>query len=354
MKSMVYDETNLFRRSGSMALDAWKLLDGTSILFSGGTGFFGYWFLNVAKTMEKDHGIKVDFTLITRNSLAFRNRYPELANWSHVEIVETDIRFIDLKGRLFDYIIHGATTSALETYEGETCINKFDTLYYGTRKVCEKLAGFEAKKLLFLSSGAVYGDVNATSNISEDQACSISSHVPMNGLAQGKRVAEYLCCEFSRRFHNDIAIARCFSFIGAELPFMLHYAVGEFVKKALNNEVIRIHSDGTVLRSYQHMSDLSAWIATLLVFKTSHSIYNVGSDHGISISELAKLVVKSIGSSSEVAIERGENSSIGNVPRRNYVPNIDRFKSEFHLGPGLSLVDSIRDYANWIRWKKGN
>ncbi len=304
--------------------------------------------------MEKDHGIKVDFTLITRNACGFRKRYPDLANWSQVSIVESDIRNIDLKGRNFDYIIHGATTSALETFEGETCINKFDTLYYGTRKICEKLAEFDARKLLFLSSGVVYGNVDATSNISEDHVASIASHLPLNGLAQGKRVAEYLCCEFSRNFDNDVAIARCFSFIGAELPFSLHYAVGEFVKKALNNELIRIHSDGTAMRSYQQMSDLSAWIITLLACKTTHSIYNVGSDCGISISELAKLVVESIGSSSQIVIEWGGNSSIGNVSRSNYVPNIDRFKSEFFLGPQLSLVDSIRDYANWIRWKKSS
>ena len=68
--------------------------------------------------------------------------------------------------------------------------------------------------------------------------------------------------------------------------------------------------------------------------------YNVGSNLGLSISELAHLVRDTIAPSKQVKI-MGDNGK-DQAHRNLYIPNVEKAKNELGLGLTISLAEAIR------------
>jgi dTDP-glucose 4,6-dehydratase len=76
--------------------------------------------------------------------------------------------------------------------------------------------------------------------------------------------------------------------------------------------------------------------------------YNIGSDEAINISDLAKLVDRTLGGSG-VAVR--EKARAGISPKR-YVPSVQRAKTELGLVQTVTLEQAIIKTARWHVWKE--
>ena len=81
--------------------------------------------------------------------------------------------------------------------------------------------------------------------------------LPGVAYAEGKRVAEFLLAEASRTGKVQQSICRLFAFSGVGSPFDRHFAKGNFVKDAIDNEEITVRSDGSSVRSYLDSDDMA-------------------------------------------------------------------------------------------------
>ena len=148
-------------------------------------------------------------------------------------------------------------------------------------------------------------------------------------------------------------IARLFAFVGPRLPLDAHYAVGNFIRDALDGNSIRISGDGTPFRSYLYAADLSIWIWTILFRGVPALPYNVGSTRAITISELAR-IVQSISQTSS-GIEIAANPIPG-LPAQRYVPATTRAEQGLGLEALISLEEGVRRTFDWHReaqWHRG-
>ncbi len=341
------DGANILRsetqRLFSRSVDQWEKLRGASIFLTGATGLFGRWILEAILHAEETLGLGLNVVVLTRDSASFRRRFSSLSNQGSVSLLDGDVKNFDFTGQQFDYVIHGATTSAAETFSGETSLNKFDTLVSGTRHVLDMASSVGVKRLLFLSSGVAYGGLlKGMTSIPEDFSGAPDTSDYRTGLGQAKRAAEYLCAEYAHLHNFDLTIARCFSFAGPLLPTDLHYAFGNFIHQALYGNQIVVRGDGTPIRSYLYLGDMVIWLITLLAGGGRHTIYNIGSDHQVSIAELAQLVQQIVSPNKKVKIQSRPSYSVGNVPRNIYVPDIQRACNEFGLNAWTSLDEIIK------------
>jgi len=326
----------------------WEALRNTRLFMTGATGLFGRWLLPAAIHANRVLGLNLSLVVLTRNAAALRNSIPVLKNEDNIHILEGDVKQFASPETHFDYIIHGATTSAHETFHGETSLQKFNTLVDGTRHVLECARRVGTKRVLFLSSGVVYGALPEDLLSIPETFCGAPDTADhRTGLAQAKRAAEYLCAEYSHLYGFEAKIARCFSFAGPGLPTDLHYAFGNFIHQALHNEKIVVQGDGTPVRSYLYLGDLTRWLLPLLTQTTSHLIYNVGSDQAVSIRTLAETVRDILAPTKEVEIMGRPAYSIGNSPRNCYVPAVSRMREEFSIAESTSLADIIRLSADF-------
>ncbi len=201
------------------------------------------------------------------------------------------------------------------------------------------------KRLLFTSSGAVYGaQPPQLLHIPEDYSGAPLATNPASAYGQAKRVSEFLCTMYARQYGFDALIARLFAFSGPYLPLDLNFAVGNFVRDAVRHEPIQVKGDGTPYRSYLYAADMAAWLWTILVRGGSARPYNVGSGEAISIAELAKTVAKVAGPGMEVEIA---SEPVAGVPAARYVPSVDRAGEELGLRAAIPFEAGIRRMMEW-------
>jgi nucleoside-diphosphate-sugar epimerase len=251
----------------------------------------------------------------------------------------TDFRFPSGE---FSHVIHGATTSAQETSHGERPIAKFETLVFGTRRVLEFTRGCGAQNMLFTSSGVASSQPADGAAISEYFAEAPLTTDPNTALGQGKRAAEFLCSAHGAEFGLNVTIARCFSFVGPYMPLELHYAIGNFIKDALNKHPIQVKGNGKPIRSYLYTTDLVIWLLTMLLREGGPRVFNAGSDQQISIRDLAHLVRDVVSPGLNVDLLNEPDCRVGNPICNAYVPDISRARKELALDVWTDLRTAIQ------------
>jgi nucleoside-diphosphate-sugar epimerase len=319
-------------------------LRGARVLVTGATGWFGTWLLDALVALDRAHALDLAIVAVSRDPVRFTARHPALA--SKVEWIAADVRAADfaIEGRV-THVIHAATeaSAALNTAAPGLM---FDTIVDGTRNVLRAAADAGARRVLLLSSGAVYGPQPANvERLDENHAGSPDPLAVANAYAEGKRAAEQIAAIACASRGLDVAIARCFAFVGPHMPFDTHFAIGNFIRDALASERIVVRGDGTPRRSYLYPTDLVTWLLTLLVEAKPLRAYNVGSPDAVTIGDLAHRVARVVGEltgrTADVVIAA---ESTGGA---SYVPSTERATRELGLAVRCPLDDAIRRTARW-------
>jgi dTDP-glucose 4,6-dehydratase len=223
----------------------------------------------------------------------------------------------------------------------------FRTAVHGTERVLAFAAAHGVRTLLLTSSGAVYGpQPSDCERISEDYAGGPRLDQFNAGYAEGKRAAEYLCSVAAAETGLEVKIARCFAFVGPLLPLDGVFAIGNFIRDALERDRIEVSGDGTARRSYLYAADLAVWLWAILDLGESVRPYNVGSEEDVSIADLALRVVREVRPG--LPVEIGSEAAPG-APVARYVPSTRRARTELDLSEWVDLDDAIRRTAEWHR-----
>ncbi|MDO9542955.1 MAG: NAD-dependent epimerase/dehydratase family protein [Kiritimatiellia bacterium] len=328
----------------------WGELRGSKVFITGGTGFFGKWLLESFLAANDKFKLKASITVLSRNPEKFEREAPRLAGHPAVHFIKGDVRnFVFPKGR-FTHLIHGAADASLKLIQKEPLLI-FDTIIQGTKRILEFAGAHGVKKMLFISSGAVYGrQPSDLAHIPEDYRGAPDPMDTHSAYGEGKRAAETLCALFGGRNGPEIKIARCFTFVGPYLPPDASFAVGNFIRDGLKGGPIQIKGNGTACRSYLYAADLAVWLWTILFKGKSCFPYNVGSDKAVTMADLANLVADQFEPRLRVAI--GQKQAKGLAGER-YIPAIRRARRELGLRPVIKLPEAVQRTINWFRCNAG-
>ena len=314
----------------------WKELQGKTIFLTGGTGFFGKWILESFLYANSTLQLNTKMFVLSRNPDLFLNKYPHFKNET-LHFMTGDIKDFKFPNESIDFIIHAATDVDV-VGNVENPIHTFESITEGTKHLLELARIKKVKAILHTSSGAMYGkQPHGLTHIDEDFSGSPNIFDKHAAYGEGKRVAEMLCNFYYDKHGVNSKIARCFAFIGPYQPLDSHYAIGNFIRDAINGNTIKINGDGTPYRSYLYAADLTIWLWNILVFGKPCRPYNVGSDKDLTIEELAHLVAKN--SDQEIKVEIALPKK--NTPALRYVPSIKRAESELGLKVYIDLQTAI-------------
>lgn len=317
--------------------DLWALFEGKSIFLTGGTGFFGVWLLHFFRYIETKMSLGLRVTVLSRTPKKFIHRYPVLAAYPAFTFIDGNVKNFDFPKGKYHFIIHAATTASADLIKNYP-LAMLDTIVVGTRRVLDYAQYCGAEKMLYISSGAVYGLQSPEVKLMpEANDISLNPLGAVDAYAMGKIFSEYLCSTYEKLYNFGVTIARCYAFLGPFLPLNIHYAAGNFIRDALNSNMIRIKGDGTPIRSYMYPTDLVEWLMKILLNGESCRAYNVGSDHAITILNLAKAIAAKV---SNVEVHIAKNIDCAR-PANRYVPDISRAKAELSLCCRVSLDDAI-------------
>ena len=320
------------------------------IFLTGGTGFFGKALLRHWADLErKGHDIET-VTLLSRNPEIFKAQYPELVAHRWLHIVQGDVCNPDSlpRSQSFTHVLHAATDST--NGPQLTPLQRFDQIVIGTRNVLDLAVASGTSRFLLTSSGGVYGPQPPDmERIPEDYLGMPDSMNPNNAYSLAKRYAEHLCVLYKEQHGLETIIARCFAFVGQDLPLDAHFAIGNFIQNALQSSEIIVSGDGLPVRTYMDQRDLAIWLTTLLAKGKPGEAYNVGSDVAYTIGELAHKVSDLMAQGKPVRIMDIDTQQ--NF-RNRYVPSIVKAKNEIGLELLYSLEESLRDIAKQFVTRK--
>jgi len=308
------------------------------LLLSGGTGFFGRAFLDYLKFHFSEHP-SISVCVLTRSPGRFLDLYPRFKSLPWLSLYECDLLDPSSlpRGRQFTHVIHAATEATLSSSIDYK--RHYFEIIDSARSILELAVRSDVSRFLMISSGAAYGPQPLTMK----KICETWNGSPFLPLASsayglGKRAAEHMCALYHDSHGLDYSIARCFAFVGPDLPLNAHYAIGNFISDALSGRDIIVNGDGTPLRSYLYQADLAHWLYTLLLRGRDEEVYNVGSDVTISVGDLAELICSLIDPGLKVHIRGGATGANSSV---NYIPDVSKVLGEFGLRAETSLREAI-------------
>ena len=241
-----------------------------------------------------------------------------------------------LKG--IEYVFHFISTTTPVTAENDPLID-IETNIRMSVELFQACVDAGVKRVLFASTGgAIYGEGGSIPHAETDIA------QPVSPYAIGKLTIEHYLRYFRVKFGLDSVVLRISNPYGERQP--LHRKQGVipiFLENICLGKPLTVLGDGSMVRDYVYVKDVTTMIASMFDKTTKEKVYNIGSGHGITVSELV------------VAVERasGKKAQIDSLPVpptfiHEVVLDTTRFTGEFGMDPQTSLQDGLAATLQFI------
>lgn len=279
-----------------------------NVLVIGGAGYIGSHAVN--KLIKKDYNVSVLDNLVTGH----RDAVDEAATFYLGDIRDKAILNQIVQDEQIEAIFHFAASS-LVGESVEKPLKYFNNNVVGMEVLLEVMQENGVKKIIFSSTAAVYGDVQAPL-ITEDEP-----KAPTSPYGESKLMMENMIkwCDLahgikfvSLRYFN-VAGALSTGEIGEDhdpethlIPIVLQTALGQRNAMTIFGDDYNT-PDGTCIRDYVHVEDLiDAHILALEYLNTNaeSQIFNLGSSTGYSVKEIVEASRKVTGK--EIPVKIGE------------------------------------------------
>lgn len=229
-----------------------------------------------------------------------------------------------------DYIIYAIKSNS---------VNEAKIIFKNFKKILKNLK--KKPKIIFLSSGAVYGKYNNRNKLYENKKNYIKNILKFSGIKKAYAKEKiFLENEFIKLGIDGYktSIARCFTFYGKYI-LKYNYAVSQIIKSIIENKNITLNNKGNTYRSFMHSDDMSIWILNIINSSNEKClIVNVGSDQAISIKELAAILIKKLNPKIKIIFDK-------NSKKYNdyYVPSVSLAKRKLKLTISKNIKNIIKE-----------
>ncbi len=257
----------------------------------------------------------------------------------------------DIEGlvREADYIFHLAAAVGVELVLKnpvraiETNLTETQTVLNAARK--------KGVPVLIASTSEVYGKSRAEAFAETDDLLIGPPHLIRWSYACSKLMDEFLAFSHSVESGLPVTIARIFNTVGPRQTGRYGMVLPRFVANALAGKPLTVFGDGSQSRCFCNVYDtVEALIRLMRCERAKNEVFNIGSDFEITILDLAKLVIKVLGSKSPIEFipyERAYPKGFEDMQRRK--PVITKIESFTGFKPRYGLEETIIQTAEAIK-----
>jgi dTDP-glucose 4,6-dehydratase len=266
--------------------------EGHRILITGGAGFVGSHLTDALLTRGCTVVAADNFLTGSPENVAHLREHPRFA------LVEADVcdplPDHPALAERFDAILHFASPASPTDFE----TLPVEILRVGSVATLQLLerARRDGARFVMASTSEAYGDPQV-----HPQPETYRGNVNPVGIRsvydESKRFSEAAAMGYHRRHGLSVGIVRIFNTYGPRMRLDDGRAIPTFVGQALRNQPITLHGQGTQTRSICFVEDLVRGIL-LLLDSTETGPVNCGTEHEMSMRELAERIVRLTGSSS--------------------------------------------------------
>ena len=204
----------------------------------------------------------------------------------------------------------------------------------GTVSLMEAMRDVGVKRVVFASSGAIYGNQDIQP-LMEGQ-----TPRPASPYAVSKLAAEYYIRTIGSLWGIETVCLRIFNAYGPgqHMPASNPPVVPYFLRQAVRNGTLVINGDGNQTRDYVYVDDVvSAMVAAATAPNLNGMVINIGSGEETSIRSLANLVLKVTGSQTNTIYNAQTSGGVSRL-----CANISLAAQKLYYAPSVSLEDGLR------------
>jgi UDP-glucose 4-epimerase len=204
----------------------------------------------------------------------------------------------------------------------------------GTVSLMEAMRDVGVKRVVFTSSGAIYGNQDIQP-LSEGQ-----TPRPSSPYAVSKLAAEYYVRTIGSLWGIETVCLRIFNAYGPgqHLPASNPPVVPYFLRQAVRNGSLVVNGDGNQSRDYVYVDDVvSAMVAAATAPNINGLVINIGSGAETSTSVLAKLVLQVTGSQTNIISSAQTPGGVAHL-----CANLNLAAQKLNYKPSISLEEGLR------------
>ncbi len=204
----------------------------------------------------------------------------------------------------------------------------------GTVSLMEAMRDVGVRRVVLVSSGAVYGDQGVQPL---DENAPPNPHSP---YAVSKLSAEYYVRTIGDLWAIETVSLRVFNAYGPgqNLPPSHPPVIPNFIRMAVRGGTLVVHSDGNQTRDYVFVEDVvNAMVAASTAQEVNRLVLNVGSGAETSVRELAKQVLKVTNSNAEVMYNPRTDPGVSRM-----CASLTLAKERLGYQPRISLAEGLR------------
>lgn len=272
------------------ALPDVQKLRSARILITGATGLVGAFLTDCLLALSDQNALDLRLYALCRNAARAKERFGERVNTIAADVSEATAL------PECDYIIHAASNAHPKAFSADPVGTMLGNIL-GVRNLLEHLRAQGHGRLLFVSTGEIYGDNPAIRDgFAETDFGKIDSMNPRACYPESKRAAETLCASYLSQYRVDSVVARLCYVYGPTITNENSRADAQFLRNALSKTDIIMKSAGAQVRSYCYVADAARALITILSGGESGSAYNVANRAAVrSIREYAEALAKVAG-----------------------------------------------------------
>ncbi|HEY6181410.1 MAG TPA: NAD-dependent epimerase/dehydratase family protein [Terriglobales bacterium] len=309
-----------------------------NIFITGGAGFIGSTLIG---RLIEDNRI-VAYDNLARNSLKdkpFRN-HPNLKLVT-ADILDYETLVEAMAGS--DIVVHCAAIAGIDTVI-KSPVTTMRVNMIGSANVLEAASTLpNCDRVLCFSTSEVFGQYGFRSRETDNTSLGSVGEARWT-YAVSKLAEEHLAVAYYQEKQLPTTVVRPFNIYG---PGQVgEGALRTFIQRAIKNETIEIHGDGTQIRAWCYVDDMVEGVLVALTHpKAVGESFNIGNSQAVTtIYGLANTVVRVLNSKSEIKFTRKEYADI-----ELRVPAVQKARELINFEAKVTLEEGILRTADFYR-----
>jgi len=229
---------------------------------------------------------------------------------------------LDEKMSEVDSVIHAA--GDIKSSINVSPVNIIDSNILSTMRLLEYSLKHKIKHFYFVSSCAVYGDVNHTKETQECYPVSLNGDI--------KKLNETIISSFCKGNGIGFTCFRVFNTFGGKDEFSI---VSKLLNAAKKKEVFTLNNKGLSQRDFIHVNDIAKTILKIVELNEKPEYINVGTGSTIKIVDLYNIVIQkypdintSFTNHDEIEYSRSDDRLLLDLISCNFISVVDYLKNE--------------------------
>lgn len=318
------------------------IFDKKNVLVAGGAGFLGSHLcdelVKTCKVICIDNFVtsserNIDHLLANPNFIFINHDISQAIDLEQIEVLD---RFkLEFQG--IQEIYNFACPMSPKEFE-KNRINTILSNSYGVKNLLDMAVKYQAK-LLHASSSVVYGprrDDDRAYKVKETDLGAVDQLSERASYDEGKRFAETMVHTYRQVFNVDARIARFFRIYGPRMEAGDDQMIPDFINNALDGQDLIISGRQDFSSSFCYIDDAIDGILKFMKSDLSGPI-NIGSDVDVKMVDFVNLIIKEIGSSSQLKFDE-EKIFYSEL----ILPDIYQARNELGWMPVVTLENGIK------------